>query len=133
MFNLGSRSKRGVLPALTAVAMVAVGICAVPEVAHADTQPSHFVWTATSSNITADRTAIDNGATNSEPGALLFVTPPTTPAGCVGASMTARRSAWPSTRLKLSGRSSTRTPPLCPWALRSTCWSSRRPRPTPSR
>ena len=36
---------------------------------------SHFVWTATVSNIFGDATVINNAATNSQPGPLLFVTP----------------------------------------------------------
>lgn len=39
------------------------------------TVTSHFVWTATSANITGDATYINNFATNGLPGAILFVTP----------------------------------------------------------
>jgi hypothetical protein len=38
------------------------------------TVTSHFVWTATSANITGPVTFIDNLATNSRPGDLLFIT-----------------------------------------------------------
>jgi hypothetical protein len=39
------------------------------------TVTSHFVWTASSSNTSGDTSFISNGATNSQPGDLLFVTP----------------------------------------------------------
>src|SRR5579864_5150247 len=39
------------------------------------TVTSHFIWTATSSNVQTSFTFINNGATNGAPNALLFVTP----------------------------------------------------------
>ena len=71
--------------AATGVAMAA-GMLFAPVAAHADTQPSHFTWKATSANISGDLTLINNGATNNQPGALLYVTPNYAPGaicGCV--------------------------------------------------
>ena len=45
------------------------------------TVTSHFIWTATSSNTTGFVTVLNNGATNGEPNALLFVTPNLSPGG----------------------------------------------------
>jgi hypothetical protein len=71
---------------------LAVGIAAAVPVIGASaasaqpTQTSHFVWTASSSNIDGDVTFIDNGATNGLPGALLYVTPNFSPGGTGGVS-----------------------------------------------
>jgi hypothetical protein len=48
-----------------------------------DTQPSYFVFAATTSNFDSTQGGflIDNGATNDNPNALLFVTPNVTPGG----------------------------------------------------
>lgn len=48
------------------------------------TVTSHFVWTAASSNVNIAFTFINNGATNGDPGALLFVTPSYDPGGVCG-------------------------------------------------
>jgi hypothetical protein len=78
------RGMRGLaLSSFTGVAMAA-GMLVAPGIAHADTKASHFVWTATSSNISTNGTLINNLATNDEPGALLFVTPNFDPGGVNG-------------------------------------------------
>ena len=74
MVRLNGRSaRRLLLPAVVSIAMAAGGLAAATT-ATADTQPSHFVWTATSTSISTDLTTINNGATNNNPNALLFVT-----------------------------------------------------------
>jgi hypothetical protein len=75
MINVRETARRRLLPGVTCAAMAATGLLVAPGVAHADTQASHFVWTATSSSLSGITTEITNGATNGEPGALLFVTP----------------------------------------------------------
>jgi hypothetical protein len=59
-------------------------IVAGPPASAAVTVTSHFIWTATSSNIGAYATFIDNAATNNNPNALLFVTPSYEPGGVCG-------------------------------------------------
>jgi hypothetical protein len=56
---------------------------AAPAGALSVTVTSHFVWTTTSSNtgLGSQLTIIDNGATNDQPGDLLFVTPNFSPGG----------------------------------------------------
>jgi hypothetical protein len=63
---------------------MAAGLFVAPSLASADTQASHFIWTATSASISGDVTYINNLATNNEPGALLFVTPNYDPGGVGG-------------------------------------------------
>ena len=65
-------------------AAMAAGMLVAPGIAHADTQASHFIWTATSSNTSGNATLINNLATDGEPGALLFVTPNFDPGGVNG-------------------------------------------------
>ena len=79
----------GVLAAAAALAAAALAAPALPVAmaAQADasaTVTSHFVWTATSSNTSGDSSFISNGATNSSPGDLLFVTPSWNPTGLCG-------------------------------------------------
>ncbi len=54
---------------------------ALPAAAGADTQPSHFIWTSPASG---NFTLINNGATNGQPDAILFVTPNAKPNGVCG-------------------------------------------------
>ena len=76
---------RRFLPSLVGCAVLASAFLVAPSVAQAtDKQPSHFIQTATASNITTDFTLIDNGATNGNPNALLFVTPNWNPGGVCG-------------------------------------------------
>ena len=78
------RGMRGLaLSSFTGAAMAA-GMLVAPGIAHADTQASHFIWTATSSNTSGNATLINNLATDGEPGALLFVTPNFDPGGVNG-------------------------------------------------
>src|SRR6202161_3710528 len=61
-----------------AVALVAGGLLAVtaPPLADAAPLPAvHFEWTASGSDTSGDSAFIDTGATNGEPGDVLFVTP----------------------------------------------------------
>ena len=78
---------RRFVPTLVGGAVLASALLVAPSVAQAtNTQPSHFIQTATSSNIVDDFTLINNGATNGNPNALLFVTPNYDPGqvcGCV--------------------------------------------------
>ncbi len=60
---------------------VLAGMICVPGVASADTHPSHFIWTSTTSG---SYTLINNGATNGNPGAILFVTDNQKPNGVCG-------------------------------------------------
>jgi hypothetical protein len=71
----------------TAVIAAAGGFAAVPSALTADaavTVTSHFIWTATSSNINLWFSFINNDATNGNPNALLFVTPAYDPGGVCG-------------------------------------------------
>ena len=78
------RGMRGLaLSSFTGAAMAA-GMLVAPGIAHADTQASHFIWTATSSNTSGNATLINNLATDGAPGALLFVTPNFDPGGVNG-------------------------------------------------
>jgi hypothetical protein len=61
-----------------AVIAAAGSFAAVPSALTADaavTVTSHFIWTTTSSNVNIWFSFINNGATNGNPNALLFVTP----------------------------------------------------------
>lgn len=48
------------------------------------TVTSHFIWTTTPSNVSIAFSFINNGATNGDPGALLFVTSSYDPGGVCG-------------------------------------------------
>jgi hypothetical protein len=68
-----------------ALAVAGLGVSAIAASA-AVTVTSHFIWTTTSSNIQLFASFINNGATNGDPNALLFVTPTYDPGeicGCV--------------------------------------------------
>jgi hypothetical protein len=69
--------------AIAIVSVLSAGMVAFPAAASADTQPSHFIFAATSSNWDSSHGGylIDNGATNDNPNAILFVTPNVTPGG----------------------------------------------------
>jgi hypothetical protein len=75
-----------IVMSLSALGLFGVGMAVAPAVAHADTQPSHFVQTATPSNTAGDYTLINNGATNGNPNAILFVTPNYNAGGVCGCS-----------------------------------------------
>lgn len=62
------------------------GVAASPAEASV-TVTSHFIWTTTSANTSAFVTGIDNGATNGQPNAILFVTPNDTPGGVCGCTL----------------------------------------------
>jgi hypothetical protein len=63
---------------------VAGPVAAASSAGAAVTVTSHFVFTATSANTAGDTSYIANGATNGQPGSLLFVTPNWNPAGLCG-------------------------------------------------
>jgi hypothetical protein len=79
--------------ALAASLAMAVGGLAAATVARpveasaAVTVTSHFIWTTTSSNVSAFFSFINNGATNAAPNALLFVTPTYDPGGICGCAV----------------------------------------------
>jgi hypothetical protein len=80
----GTRRAPGVVgrAALGAAGLLTVSAAAFASPASASvTVTSHFVWTPTSSSISSDTTFIANGATNGQPGDLLFVTPNLSPQG----------------------------------------------------
>jgi hypothetical protein len=67
---------RRFLPVLVGGPVLASAFLVAPSAAQAsDTQASHFIQTATSSNTDVNYTVINNGASNDNPNALLFVTP----------------------------------------------------------
>lgn len=74
----------GVLAATVALAAPALPVAVAAQADASATVTSHFVWTATSSNTSGDSSFISNGATNSSPGDLLFVTPNWDPTGICG-------------------------------------------------
>jgi hypothetical protein len=82
MFGFGKQGggRRMALSGLTGM-VVAGGMMVAPTAAHADTQPSHFVFTATAANITNGNAEINNLATNGDAGAILFVSPNYDPGG----------------------------------------------------
>jgi hypothetical protein len=81
-------AKRGI--ALAVSGLVAAGGLATATVAQsmaasaAVTVTSHFIWTPSSSNVAVFYSMINNGATNGQPNALLFVTPAYNPGGICG-------------------------------------------------
>ncbi len=82
-----TRNIRTTLAVAAAGAMAAAALASVPTALPASasvTVTSHFVWTATSSNVSVWFTFINNGATNGDPNALLFVTPTYDPGGVCG-------------------------------------------------
>ena len=66
--------RRPVLAAAAALALAAP-VAAAAQANASVTVTSHFVWTASSANTSGDTSFIANGATNGQPGDLLFVTP----------------------------------------------------------
>lgn len=84
-----NRTTRRPIALAVSVAVAAAGF-AIATVARsvgasaAVTVTSHFVWTTTSSNVLSAFSIINNGATNGEPNALLFVTPAYDPGGVCG-------------------------------------------------
>lgn len=76
----------GGLAAAAALAAVALPVAVAAQADASATVTSHFVWTATNSNTSGDSSFISNGATNSSPGDLLFVTPNWNPTGLCGCS-----------------------------------------------
>jgi hypothetical protein len=73
--SAGRKSRRAVAGAVGVLAVLGASFISAAAAQAADTQSSHFVQTATSSNISGDTTFINNGATNGNPNAVLFVTP----------------------------------------------------------
>jgi hypothetical protein len=71
---MGGRYFRA-LAVAAALAAVAGPVAAASPAGATVTVTSHFVFTATSANTSGDTSFIVNGATNSQPGSLLFVTP----------------------------------------------------------
>jgi hypothetical protein len=63
------------MAAATAATATAATAAPAGPVAASVTVTSHFMWTADSANTIGDTAYIDNGATNGEPGDILFVTP----------------------------------------------------------
>lgn len=86
MRRVSSLSARRIGAALFCSALtITLGISAAPPASAAVTVTSHFVWTATSSNVVSGIfTVINNGATNGAPNALLFVTSAYDPGGVCG-------------------------------------------------
>lgn len=86
------RTPRRPIALAVSVALAAAGV-AVSTIAQsvaasaAVTVTSHFIWTATSSNVSLFYSLINNGATNGEPNALLFVTPNDAPGGLCGCTL----------------------------------------------
>jgi hypothetical protein len=76
------RAKALVLAVGIAAAIPLIGATAAS--AQLPTQPSHFIVTATSSNITGSCVFINNGATDGNPSMLLYVTPNFSPGGTGG-------------------------------------------------
>ena len=83
-----ARTPLKVLSALVPAMTLLVGLSALhPAPAAAVPAPGptqHFIWTSTASNVSANATLINNAATNSRPGALVFVTPSYDPGGVGG-------------------------------------------------
>lgn len=77
-----TRALRALLP--MAVALLALLVPSGSPAAATVTVTSHFIWTAESSNTVFYVTEIDNGATNGEGNALLFVTPNNSAGGVCG-------------------------------------------------
>jgi hypothetical protein len=75
------RWTRLVPASLVVVLACASATVAWPATAGADTQPSHFIWTSPTGGA---YTLINNGATNGNPGAILFVTSNAKPNGVCG-------------------------------------------------
>jgi len=75
--------KRKIMPCVV-VAALGAAVSVAPGVAHADTQPSHFTWTVTSASLDGIESDINNGATNGNPNAILFVTPNLSAGGVCG-------------------------------------------------
>ncbi len=80
----GTVSRTPVLAAAAALAALCVPVAAAAQAQAAVTVTSHFVWTASSSNTSGDTSFIANGATNAQPGDLLFVTPNWNASGLCG-------------------------------------------------
>jgi hypothetical protein len=66
------------------VLSIPLTVSSTQSVSAAVTVTSHFIWTATSSNVTTSFTFINNAATNGAPNALVFVTPAYDPGGVCG-------------------------------------------------
>jgi hypothetical protein len=73
-----------VLGGAAIVAMMSTLLFLQPAVSQATTVTSHFVVTGTSSNTSGDSVFLNNGATNSQPNDLLFVTQNWDPNGVCG-------------------------------------------------
>ena len=67
-----------------ALLSLGAGLLVAPGVAHADSQASHFIWTVTGASQSGATTEINNGATNGNPNAILFVTQNWSPGGVCG-------------------------------------------------
>jgi len=74
---------RKLMPCVAGLSLGA-GLLVAPGVAHADTEASHFIWTVTSASQVGAVTEINNGATNGDPNAILFVTQNWSPGGVCG-------------------------------------------------
>lgn len=81
----GTVSRMAALGVAAGLAALATPLAAAaPAQALTVTVASHFVWTATSANTSGDTSFISNGATNGQPGDLLFVTPNWNASGLCG-------------------------------------------------
>jgi hypothetical protein len=84
IIDRGARNHRALALATAAVLAFALQTVA-PTSANAQvTVTSHFVWTPTSSEISGDSAYMNNGATDDQPHALLFVQENATPGGVCG-------------------------------------------------